>query len=394
MSASGLAAHLSPAELGQRYRAARCPVERSHLQIVWLLSLGRSEREVAQVTGYGRRWVGEVARRYDEDGPGRPRRSAARERRRQAAPGRRGRGGAAGRVVHAARRRRACGPVPRWRRGWRSGSAARCGRSAAGTTSRKLGHSAQVPRPRHAEAASPEEQAAYKKSSPRRWASVASGTRGFGRSRSGLFDEHRLGLKPVLRRQWAPEGQRPVAVGRHRYEWLYLYGFVHPATGEVVWFVCSTVDVELLGAVLAAFAAAVGAGEGKLIVLVLDNAGWHISGDSVAPPGSSWRSCRPTPPSCSRPSTCGRWRTRPWRTSTSPRSKDLDVALSERCCTLAAMPEVIKAATHLGLAAGRHPAQLAGALISRISRITRLARENPASAREIGRRRGSCIPRG
>src|ERR1700750_245237 len=69
MSASGLAAHLSPAELGQRYRAARSPVERSHLQIIWLLSRGRSEREVARVTGYGRRWVGEVARRYDEGGP-------------------------------------------------------------------------------------------------------------------------------------------------------------------------------------------------------------------------------------------------------------------------------------------------------------------------------------
>src|SRR3954449_3669118 len=69
MSASGLAAHLSPAGLGQRYRAARSPVERSHLQIVWLLSRGRSEREVAQVTGYGRRWVGEVARRHDEGGP-------------------------------------------------------------------------------------------------------------------------------------------------------------------------------------------------------------------------------------------------------------------------------------------------------------------------------------
>src|SRR3954451_18342668 len=70
MSASGLAAHLRPAELGQRYRAARCPVERSHLQIVWLLSLGRSEREVARVTGYGRRWGGEGARRYDEAAPG------------------------------------------------------------------------------------------------------------------------------------------------------------------------------------------------------------------------------------------------------------------------------------------------------------------------------------
>ena len=99
------------------------------------------------------------------------------------------------------------------------------------------------------------------------------------------FDEHRLGLKPVLRRQWAPKGQRPVAVVRHRYQWLYLYGFVHPGTGEVVWFVCSTVDATLLSAVLAAFAAAVGAGGGKLIVLVLDNAGWHVSGDLVVPKG-------------------------------------------------------------------------------------------------------------
>src|SRR5919202_6937859 len=69
MSASGLAAHLSPAELGQRYRAARSPVERSHLQIVWLLSQGRSEREVARVAGYGRRWIAEIARRYNADGP-------------------------------------------------------------------------------------------------------------------------------------------------------------------------------------------------------------------------------------------------------------------------------------------------------------------------------------
>src|SRR4051794_802190 len=69
MSASGLAAHLSPAELGQRYRAARSPIERSHLRIVWLPSRGRGEREVARVTGHGRRWVGEVARRYDEGGP-------------------------------------------------------------------------------------------------------------------------------------------------------------------------------------------------------------------------------------------------------------------------------------------------------------------------------------
>src|SRR5947209_10770762 len=103
MSASGLAAHPSPAEPGQRYRAARSPVERSHLRIVWLLSRGRSEREVAQVTGYGRR-----GRAPPRGGwAGRPGRPAARERGRQAAAGGRGRGGAAGRAGRAARRRRA-----------------------------------------------------------------------------------------------------------------------------------------------------------------------------------------------------------------------------------------------------------------------------------------------
>ena len=89
------------------------------------------------------------------------------------------------------------------------------------------------------------------------------------------FDEHRVGLKPILRRQWAPKRQRPIALGQHRFEWLYLYGFVHPSSGAVVWFVCTTVDTDLLSVVLAAFARTVGAGRDKLVVLVLDNAGWQ-----------------------------------------------------------------------------------------------------------------------
>src|SRR3954454_9117666 len=69
MSAPGSAAHLSPAGLGRRYRAARSPIARSHPQIVRLPSQGRGGREVAQVTGYGRCRVAAVVRRYDEDGP-------------------------------------------------------------------------------------------------------------------------------------------------------------------------------------------------------------------------------------------------------------------------------------------------------------------------------------
>jgi hypothetical protein len=47
------------------------------------------------------------------------------------------------------------------------------------------------------------------------------------------FDEARLGLKPVVRRVWAPVGQRPIARFNRGYKWTYLYGFVCPQSGEV-----------------------------------------------------------------------------------------------------------------------------------------------------------------
>ena len=51
-----------------RYRKAKDPVERSHHQIVWLLSEGKRTEEVSEVTGYSTGWVRQVARRYDERG--------------------------------------------------------------------------------------------------------------------------------------------------------------------------------------------------------------------------------------------------------------------------------------------------------------------------------------
>ncbi len=46
------------------------------------------------------------------------------------------------------------------------------------------------------------------------------------------MDEHRIGLKPILRGVWAPRGERPIALGHHRYEWLYVWGFVEPGDGR------------------------------------------------------------------------------------------------------------------------------------------------------------------
>lgn len=91
------------------------------------------------------------------------------------------------------------------------------------------------------------------------------------------MDEHRIGLKPLLRRVWAPTGQRPVALVQHRFAWRYLVGFVHPASGRTVFHLATTVSIPVFEVELAAFARAVGASPTKQIVLVLDRAGWHTS---------------------------------------------------------------------------------------------------------------------
>ena len=61
--------HLTVVELERRYRAAKEPHERSWYQILWLLGKGQFAREIAESTGYSRYWIGQVARRYNTQGP-------------------------------------------------------------------------------------------------------------------------------------------------------------------------------------------------------------------------------------------------------------------------------------------------------------------------------------
>lgn len=101
----------------------------------------------------------------------------------------------------------------------------------------------------------------------------------FPRSQVELWavDEHRIGLKPILHKVWCFDGQRPTAPVQHRYDWRYLVGFVHPASGRTVFHLATTVSIPLFEVELAAFARQVGASPAKQIVLVLDRAGWHSS---------------------------------------------------------------------------------------------------------------------
>jgi DDE superfamily endonuclease len=98
-------------------------------------------------------------------------------------------------------------------------------------------------------------------------------------------DEARLGLKPVMRRVWAPVGQRPTARLKRGYEWTSLYGFVRPTTGEVYWLILPTVNVGLFSMALKEFAKEIGAGKDKRVLLVVDQAGWHTGKEVEIPEG-------------------------------------------------------------------------------------------------------------
>ena len=88
------------------------------------------------------------------------------------------------------------------------------------------------------------------------------------------LDEHRVGLKAILRSVWARRGQRPTAWVWPRYKWRWVYGFVRPETGATDFWISEHADGLTLEAILPAFAAR----RKGPTVLVLDQAGYHLSG--------------------------------------------------------------------------------------------------------------------
>lgn len=98
-------------------------------------------------------------------------------------------------------------------------------------------------------------------------------------------DEARVGLLPIVRRVWSRIGERPDATTRLVYQWLYVFAFVHIATGQVVWQILPTVNTEAMSAALQDFAVNANVDAENPAVIVLDGAGWHSGKGLVIPPG-------------------------------------------------------------------------------------------------------------
>ncbi|WP_446377289.1 IS630 family transposase [Coleofasciculus sp. E2-BRE-01] len=99
------------------------------------------------------------------------------------------------------------------------------------------------------------------------------------------IDEHRVGLKPVIRRTWVDEWTVPTAKVNWRFQWLWLYGFVHPKSGQTYWWILPYVNIQLFNKVLADFAQHFNIGRKKQVILVVDQAGWHTSDKVEVPQG-------------------------------------------------------------------------------------------------------------
>jgi len=91
---------------------------------------------------------------------------------------------------------------------------------------------------------------------------------------SWCSDEARFGLQPVVRRVWAPRGERPIAKVAPDYEWLWMYAAAHPATGESFWLSLPRLDTEMVQIFLDEFAKEY-APKGKQIILCWDGAPAH-----------------------------------------------------------------------------------------------------------------------
>ena len=94
-------------------------------------------------------------------------------------------------------------------------------------------------------------------------------------------DEARIGQKGRTTHVWHQKGVRPRGLREHRFASVHLFGAVCPERDAGVALVLPEVSTVAMNLFLAELARAVPTGTHA--VLVLDRAGWHVSGDLAVP---------------------------------------------------------------------------------------------------------------
>ena len=277
--------HFSNDELKSRYLSVKDPIESRRWHLLWLISQQYSIKKAAEIIGYNYDYAKDIVKNYNssaEQGVINRRKT----RKRQAT-------NALLTQQQLLELKEALQSPPEDEGLWSGPKVARWIEKKTGLKKvwnqrgwdylKKCRYSRQIPRKKHRKG-DVKEQAKFKQDLPLKVQELQQ-KNPQAEVEVWSFDEHRLGLKPIIRKIWAPIGEKPIAVIEHRYQWLYLYGFVHPKTGCTEWFIIPRVNTQWFNQVLAAIAKITGAGEDKIILIVLDQARWHTSQNLEIPPG-------------------------------------------------------------------------------------------------------------
>jgi transposase len=106
-------------------------------------------------------------------------------------------------------------------------------------------------------------------------------------------DEARIGQKNKITRRWAKRGTRPSAPSDQRTASTYIFGAICPKDGKGAGLVLPHCNTESMSLHLAEIATQVA--QGAHAVLLLDQAGWHLSRRLVVPENIT---LLPLPPKC------------------------------------------------------------------------------------------------
>jgi hypothetical protein len=115
-----------------------------------------------------------------------------------------------------------------------------------------------------------------------------------GRVHLFFMDEARFGQQGTTTRVWAKKGSRPTVVKQTRYEWVYLYAAVEPATGASVALQAPQVDTGTMNVFMGMLSDELGPDDHA--VVIMDQAGWHTSKGLLVPDNVTVRCLPPYGP--------------------------------------------------------------------------------------------------
>ena len=107
-------------------------------------------------------------------------------------------------------------------------------------------------------------------------------------------DEARVGQKNKITRRWAKRGTRPSAPKDQRTASAYIFGAICPKDGKGAALVMPRCDTQAMNLHLAEIATQIA--PGAHAALLVDQAGWHLSGSLIVPSNITLIACRPNAP--------------------------------------------------------------------------------------------------